>query len=156
MGGKRHKGAAPGMKKCPKCGSFKFWEEFYKNRKMYDGLASWCIACSKKSKSVESAKARKNRVNAQRIRKGYKGGGFIYFVQIGEKGPIKIGKAFNINTRMKHLQISNPEELFLIKIIENIGPILESDIHFELSEHNIRGEWFHPEPVIDWINNNTV
>lgn len=79
-------------------------------------------------------------------------GNMIYFIQAGEDGPIKIGKTNNsVEHRLAQLQTGNSEELHLVWI-DLEQDVTEEEIHTELKEHNIRGEWFHPKPVLDYIH----
>ena len=43
---------------------------------------------------------------------------YVYFIQSGKKGPIKIGKAKNIERRIENLQTANAYKLHLIALIK--------------------------------------
>jgi hypothetical protein len=71
---------------------------------------------------------------------------YVYLVQQGYTGPIKIGLADNVCKRITELQVGNPIELLLIAVI---GPIsrkeaehLERSLHKKFKHKHIRGEWF--------------
>ena len=69
---------------------------------------------------------------------------FVYFIQSVNGGPIKIGYAENVNTRLNELQIGNPEELQVIKTIRG-GRDVETTIHEAFKQYRLRGEWFNAE-----------
>lgn len=71
----------------------------------------------------------------------------IYFIQAGLNGPIKIGVTTNLKQRIKDLQTSNPEKLYLIAAIYE-HPELELYLHKQFKKYHIRGEWFEPGPDI--------
>lgn len=71
----------------------------------------------------------------------------IYFIQAGEKGPIKIGLAERPTTRKKDLQTAHYDELRIIGVMEGDNK-LEDELHFRFEAYRIRGEWYKPEPVI--------
>lgn len=71
---------------------------------------------------------------------------FVYLVQQGYTGPIKIGLSDNVCKRIEELQTGNPVELLLIAAI---GPMsrkkaeqLEKSLHKKFRHKRIRGEWF--------------
>lgn len=70
--------------------------------------------------------------------------GFVYAVQSGINGPIKIGMTINHpHWRIKELEVSNPEVLLLRGIHRTNTPRhTERLIHQRLSDRWIRGEWF--------------
>jgi hypothetical protein len=66
---------------------------------------------------------------------------FVYFVQSGEGGPVKIGKANNPLKRIMELQCGNPVPLLLQAVV--LASIdLEESLHLRWSAANIGGEWF--------------
>ena len=78
----------------------------------------------------------------------------IYFIQAGNDGPIKIGKAQSPETRRRELQTGNHEKLNLIKVIPGDSE-REYSIHNDLRSHQYRArsEWFSPTPeVLAYIN----
>lgn len=68
--------------------------------------------------------------------------GWVYFAQRGASGPIKIGTAENVVSRLSQLQTGSPEQLRLLLRIRG-GYAVERMIHTQLREHRIRGEWFN-------------
>lgn len=74
---------------------------------------------------------------------------FVYIIQHGSRGPYKIGKADNPQTRLKELQIGNPVELRLVASIyfqtENRARAVERQLHRMYSRARIRGEWFRQD-----------
>jgi len=76
---------------------------------------------------------------------------FVYFIQAGQAGPIKIGKADQTGGRLRGLQGAHYRELRLLG--ETPGGLqLERHLHDVLAEFRIRGEWFRPTfPVLATI-----
>lgn len=76
---------------------------------------------------------------------------FVYFVQQGDDGPIKIGLAIDVGKRLDHLMAANSAELIVKAIIP--GSVeLESELHLRFARHVIRGEWFRPAPeIVEYI-----
>ena len=71
---------------------------------------------------------------------------YIYFIQAGYTGPIKIGYARNVEKRRDTMQTGNHMEL---KLLAKLGPYSDTQArHFERTLHkkfkrkHIRGEWF--------------
>ena len=71
---------------------------------------------------------------------------YVYAIQ-DEHRFVKIGKANNVNDRLRDLQVGNPEELRLVGIIEcqneSHAIRLEKFLHTEYANYRYRGEWFH-------------
>lgn len=67
----------------------------------------------------------------------------VYFVRSGTTGPIKIGVAKNLSTRLCDLQTGNPETIVLLAWVPG-GRALEAELHHQFSGINAVGEWFHP------------
>lgn len=77
----------------------------------------------------------------------------IYFIQVENNGPIKIGTAVDPKKRLNTLQIGNHKKLNLITAIPGKSG-LESKIHRDLKEFRRDGEWFNPTTeVLDYIQN---
>jgi len=74
---------------------------------------------------------------------------FIYFIQSGEHGPIKIGYSNKPARRVPELQTGNPKELLLRGVIPG-DLTVERKLHERFEPARIRGEWFGREylPVI--------
>lgn len=71
---------------------------------------------------------------------GYK----VYFAQCVHGGPIKIGVAKKLRTRMLALQTGCPYPLRVLSIIDPGGPKLELELHRRFARHRLHGEWFRP------------
>lgn len=79
--------------------------------------------------------------------------GWVYFIQCGAGGPIKVGTAKNVEHRLANLQSVHHETLTVITAFRgNVHQ--ERKIHALLSEHRIRGEWFKREAVEGWLREN--
>lgn len=71
---------------------------------------------------------------------------YVYFVQEGQRGPIKIGFAgWSPRDRLTGLQVGNPRRLRLIGLVEGTGKT-ERDWHARFESLRIRGEWFRATP----------
>lgn len=68
---------------------------------------------------------------------------WVYFVQAGANGPIKIGCTSNVSARLAQLQTAQPEKLQLLAAVPG-GEALESALHAAFAEHRMMGEWFRP------------
>lgn len=71
----------------------------------------------------------------------------IYFIQEGDDGPIKIGKAGAVERRLKSLQTAHHKELSILQVISG-GAERESKIKNDLVKFKIKGEWFQPVPEV--------
>jgi hypothetical protein len=72
---------------------------------------------------------------------------WVYFIQAGEAGPIKIGSAGEPEEALRKHQTSNAEELVLLGFCAG-GFSREFALHAELVEHRQRGEWYRPTPEV--------
>lgn len=72
--------------------------------------------------------------------------GFVYFIQRGGTGPIKIGWTRRIEARLRELQTGNAERLTL-RALAACSRSYERLVHKILAPFRISGEWFmcHPE-----------
>lgn len=68
---------------------------------------------------------------------------WLYFIESGEGGPIKIGIARDPWERIETLQIGNPEPLRLLTLCYS-SQDEERQIHRVLKDDRIHGEWFVP------------
>jgi hypothetical protein len=76
----------------------------------------------------------------------------IYAIQVGDDGPVKIGRAKNPASRMYELQIASPFRLKLLAEC-NWHDQNEEILHHHLRESYIRGEWFEPsEDVLEVVS----
>lgn len=69
---------------------------------------------------------------------------YIYFIQRGDDGPIKIGQANNPYRRRHDLQISSPEPLAVRAMFLTPHATDEKQLHREFKDEHIAGEWFRP------------
>jgi Meiotically Up-regulated Gene 113 (MUG113) protein len=79
----------------------------------------------------------------------------VYFIQMGNHGPIKIGHTRNIDRRLAMLQSANPEPLTVRLILEGGRPE-EKSLHAKFRADRIGGEaggeWFRPsEAILNFI-----
>lgn len=72
---------------------------------------------------------------------------FIYFIQAGANGAIKIGRTDDVYARLDTLQTANAEELRLLLFIDG-DRALETTFHAHFVKDHIRGEWFRPSPEL--------
>ena len=77
----------------------------------------------------------------------------IYFVQMGEGGPIKIGYFSCPRGRVKSLSNNWPYEPIVLSVV--VGDrCAEREIFKSLKDYRLRGEWFKPATeVFDFIRN---
>lgn len=80
---------------------------------------------------------------------------WVYFVSIEGLEPIKIGRARDVDSRLKSLQVATPNKIELLAKFK--GPYYaEQFLHDMYKEFNVRGEWFTPVAeileLIDLIN----
>ena len=75
---------------------------------------------------------------------------FLYFIQSGDKGPIKIGTTYDLMKRLKELQVGNPKVLRLLAATTT--GYYEGGIHNQFYRSHIRGEWYRPvKDLLDLI-----
>lgn len=73
---------------------------------------------------------------------------FVYVIQWGDDGPVKIGCAAEPSLRLLDLQCGNWRELHLRAAVPCRDPIyFERLSHALAAKHNIRGEWFDMNPI---------
>jgi len=75
---------------------------------------------------------------------------FIYFIQMGADGPIKIGNALRPDWRLTELQCGNPYPLKIIHQFED-HVWRERELHIRFADHRLEGEWFEAAPVLEWL-----
>lgn len=71
----------------------------------------------------------------------------IYMVQMGDAGPIKIGKTNDLRSRVEALQTGNPCKLKVIATL-HAPAVLEMQLHAYLDEFRLEGEWFSPSKEV--------
>jgi hypothetical protein len=74
---------------------------------------------------------------------------YVYFIQEGDAGNVKIGRAIDPVGRMATLQTGNPNHLTLIATIK--GGDKERALHAKFKRYHINGEWFAGDAVRAWI-----
>lgn len=80
---------------------------------------------------------------------------FVYFVQAGDSGPIKIGHTRDVDRRIASMRTGNHEELRLRLVVAG-GWVTERELHRRFADAHKRGEWFHPAPeLLDFIQDPT-
>lgn len=67
----------------------------------------------------------------------------IYFIQ-AENGPIKIGRAVNVERRLAALQVGSPVPLKLMTTAQGTFR-LERQLHDQFNHLRLHGEWFRPD-----------
>ena len=72
---------------------------------------------------------------------------YVYFVQDGADGPIKIGYAVDVTKRIASLQTGHHRALRVLLTIPG-GPKVERKMHNKFWRSRIRGEWFRPTPML--------
>lgn len=77
----------------------------------------------------------------------------IYFIQQGDAGPIKIGRAWNPRLRRSELQVGSPLVCtLLVSVVVQDDIEAEAELHRRFDHLHIRGEWFTPAPdLLDYI-----
>jgi adenine deaminase len=66
---------------------------------------------------------------------------YVYFIQEGVRGAIKIGWANDPAARMASLQTANPRRLRALGLISG-GPYDEMNWHMRFKDTRLSGEWF--------------
>lgn len=87
----------------------------------------------------------KNRIKDAEARAAVSNQAQVYFVEMGEGGPIKIGKAVNVQKRVCQLQVGLPLPLRLLAVCDG-GRAKEREYHARFASACIRGEWFERVP----------
>lgn len=74
---------------------------------------------------------------------------WVYFVQAGEGGPIKIGRSADLEARVSALQTANANVLRVIGKYPGRSAV-ERGLHTLFAKYRTRdgGEWFHPSPEL--------
>lgn len=71
---------------------------------------------------------------------------FVYVIQAGPAGPIKVGVSTNPERRLRQHQTSNHEELKLLYVFPG-DAYEEAGLHSRLQGAHVRGEWFHGNAI---------
>jgi hypothetical protein len=72
---------------------------------------------------------------------------WVYFIQAGDSGPIKIGSGRRPQRRLRQLQIGNHEPLRLLGAYPGTA-LDETQLHEQFRHARLRGEWFAPLPEL--------
>ncbi|MBI3015043.1 MAG: ORF6N domain-containing protein [Candidatus Tectomicrobia bacterium] len=79
---------------------------------------------------------------------------YTYFVQAGDRGPIKIGSTRNLLVRLRTLCAMSPVPLKLLGVMKGDA---EDRCHLRLGAFRLHGEWFAPSSVVfDFIREHAV
>ncbi len=82
--------------------------------------------------------------------------GRVYFIQMGDDGPIKIGLSVNPARRRRQLQTGQPERLRVLRAMAG-DKALEAFLHRRFAAHHIADEWFRPHrEILRYIIDNTL
>lgn len=77
---------------------------------------------------------------------------YVYFIHSEESNAVKIGRAKNVEKRLKSLQTAHPHELKVIKSFKVKGVKaareLENSLHQKFNYLRLSGEWFKAEPEL--------
>jgi integrase/recombinase XerD len=77
--------------------------------------------------------------------------GWVYFIQAGDDGPIKIGRSRRPLERFESLRGGSPLPLRLL-LTYRAGELEERRLHERFAPFRRSGEWFEPaEPLIDFL-----
>jgi len=80
---------------------------------------------------------------------------YVYFIRAGNNGPIKIGVAVNVESRMETLQTGNHLELRIVTKIKCDSRLdaygKENKFHRLFAKKRLRGEWFKGDIRINQI-----
>ena len=102
-------------------------------------------------KNLKKAKTPKHKIEAYKKKKNKTQITNIYFIQAETgKGPVKIGKANDVQSRLGSIQTGHPEKLTVVHTIEGVPIQVEQDLHKRFEAYRVRGEWF-TEDVIRFI-----
>ena len=76
---------------------------------------------------------------------------YVYFIEADDKY-IKIGISYDVDKRMKDLDIANPTTLVLVSKLQIPNRLtalrLEERLHKKFEKFHIKGEWFEKSTVI--------
>lgn len=64
-----------------------------------------------------------------------------YFIQAGDRGPIKIGKSTAPDRRLTDLQGACP---YRLRLLCTLGRDMEAELHRRFDNDRLHGEWFEP------------
>jgi hypothetical protein len=76
--------------------------------------------------------------------------GYVYFAQLGDDGPVKVGTAVDVEKRLQTLQTAAPGKLSLRAQMAG-GRALEKYFHKRFEPYRLHGEWFEPSSDVRWF-----
>lgn len=83
---------------------------------------------------------------------------YVYFIQCGKGGPIKIGLTDNPRNRLAALQTGSPWKYILLRVVSDVSGLPSNAQHYEQWAHKeferyrLDGEWFEPvQKLLDFI-----
>ena len=104
----------------------------------------YCVECQQAGKNVLEYKRISRQAPARDLP-------YVYFIQAGEGGPIKIGVTHNIKARLDGLQTANPFKLKVLAYFQCHATV-EKELHLAFFDIRLEGEWFEPrEDLITFI-----
>jgi hypothetical protein len=78
--------------------------------------------------------------------------GYVYFIQAGKRGDIKIGYSTNIKKRISTLQTAMAEKIKLLGYITG-NSTTEKELHYTFRILRKKGEWFICDAsIINYLN----
>lgn len=82
----------------------------------------------------------------------------VYFVEAETIGLIKIGRASDMDERMRALRIGSPDKLTLLGVVRRANAAaLESQLHARFAADRHHGEWFNPsDALFDYIEEHAL
>ena len=84
---------------------------------------------------------------------------YLYFISDGNDH-IKIGVTDSIDRRMKQLQTGNAQDLELVHYVVLASSRdafeLETLLHREMEEYNVKNEWYQKKPVMKLLQHNWI
>jgi hypothetical protein len=66
----------------------------------------------------------------------------VYFIQPINGGPVKIGRADNVEKRLSQLQMYSPIMLRIVGVYSNVPINIEEALHLKYQKYQLWGEWF--------------
>lgn len=73
--------------------------------------------------------------------------GYVYFIQAGDQGPIKIGWSCEVSRRLLELQTANAARLVLLGYIPGTQKT-ERAWHVKFAAERLEAEWFRPSQAL--------
>lgn len=76
---------------------------------------------------------------------------YLYLMQSGINGPVKVGVANDVEARRRQLQTGNPFRVRVITVIPDAAQ-REFELHDLFGHFRLEGEWFEPiQEIFDWF-----